>query len=488
MTDINEIVYSSKMFGEYSPYLHVKDGKAVISDSISDAISDLGEGNLELDVASVMSLLNFNYILGNRTLVKGISKVPWHSDVKKDGRVIRRLPLPHDSIVLHEKDVAKKMCDLLSKHLLADVLKKHTTIWLTLSGGYDSRIVAGIIKRILPKNNIVKVLAWGLENSLDVVYSKRIAERYDWEFLYVPFYDGYLSDTIQYAVEEGGAETSAIDYNPIETNDSLLKRISAKDAIIFAHYGDSIGRALYQGRHISTISLKKIRNPYCLFNYKIMRGCKKVVEADRELAWENDRSAENVKKIAINELDMHENYMRRMLTKRFKYCTKYDPFINEELVGFVYSLSAECRTSRVYEHILRDLDEYLLELPYANTGISFSGKVEKNNQLVKKQHNKSYEFLELYDDVKAILQAGKLIENNIIDAKALKYLLTIWPADVSLSALVSRLYGIEIFIQRFNVYVPLQDKSIISEYAAAIGARAYFYMKKFKRNFSSGAP
>ncbi len=55
------------MFGEYSPYLYVKDGKAVISDSIGEVISDLGERNVELDVAAVLSLLNFNYILGDRT-------------------------------------------------------------------------------------------------------------------------------------------------------------------------------------------------------------------------------------------------------------------------------------------------------------------------------------------------------------------------------------------------------------------------------------
>ena len=473
------------MFGEYSPYLYVKNGKALITDSISEVITTLGHEYLELDVASVLSLLNFNYICGDRTLIKGVSKVPWHSDVRKDGSVIRRAPIPHDSIVLDEIEIAGEMYNLLSKYLLDNVLNKHTTIWLTLSGGYDSRVIAGIINKTLQKNNIVKVLSWGLENSLDVIYARRIADRYDWEFLYVPFYDGYLEDLIQYAVQEGGAETSPIDYNPIETNNSVLKMIGTDDAIIFAHYGDGIGRGLYQGKHISGIKLKKIHNPYFLFNCKIVQTYKKVIEEDRALAWETDHSNQNVHRIAINELDRHENYMRRMLTKRFKYCNKYDPFTYEDLVIFVYSLSVQCRTTNVYKYLLSELDHYLVELPCANTGISFSGRVENNNKFDKKQHNKSYELLGMYEKVKDVLEGGKLLENNIIEAKALRYLLARWNKDESLGSLVSRLYDIELFIRRFNVNPVFNENDVFHEYAAGLGGRVYSYLKTLKRNFSS---
>ena len=483
MGDKNKIIYSSSLFGEYSPYCAIVDGKAKIYDTIGDVIRDTPHLKYELDIAAVLSLLNFNYILGDRTLIANVSKVPWHSDITIKGKVIRKPPITHDNNLLDEKIIAKRMYDLLREYLYRIITRKHSVIWLTLSGGYDSRIIAAIIKEVATKKNEIRVLNWGIPNSRDVVYAKKIADHYGWEYFYIPYDHRSNIDLIKYAVEEGGAEVSAIDYNPIEINPSILTKISPDDAIIFAHYGDSIGRASYGGKHISNIRLRKIHNPYFLFNTKNYIRYKKVIERDREQAWITDRSKQEVKAIAINELDMHENYMRRMLTKRFRFCKKYDPYTNNGLVQFVYSISPVCRNDKVYAHILEQTDRFLYELPWAKTGISFSG-IEENDNFCEKQHDKLRDFLNFYDEIRDCLLGGNLVRNNIINKEAVDYILSLWPRDWNLSAVLSKLYGIELFINRFDLDVPMLSKKQISHVEAFLAARCYNMLKKLKNRCS----
>ena len=181
----NSTIYSSGPFGEYSVYYAIIDGRTTIYDTLKEVIEDNHENTWDLDIAAVLSLLNFNYILGDRTLVKNICRVPWHSDVTSEGKVLRRPPIPHDHILLDERAIAKRMYELLCKYLAEYVANRHNIIWLTLSGGYDSRVIAGLLKKVTTNRNEVKVLNWGIPNSRDVVYAKKIAEHYKWEYIYI---------------------------------------------------------------------------------------------------------------------------------------------------------------------------------------------------------------------------------------------------------------------------------------------------------------
>jgi hypothetical protein len=208
---------------------------------------------------------------------------------------------------------------------------------------------------------------------------------------------------------------------------------------------------------------------------------KKVTEADRASAWQMDSSSDEVKEIATRELDMHENYMRRTLTKRFKYCQKYDPFTDEDLVKFAYSLAIDCRTSGPYKHLLKNLDAYLYEMPYANTGVAFSGQAEVAKTLVGRQHNKFVEFQNMSLDVSDKLLNGMLVNSKIINKGALKYVLNAWKKDASLSHLLSRLYGIEKFIEEFGV-MPRSLNRRFYEDSVSIGmARLHHGAKRLKR-------
>ncbi len=481
MVNNKNIIFSSGLFGEYSPYYAIFNGKAKIFDLIKDVIEYDSQINYNFDISAVLSLLNFGYILGDRTLVAEINKVPWHADITLEGEVIRRPPIPHGDIFLDEEKIAKKMHEILSRYLSENILEKHSTIWLTLSGGYDSRITAGLLKQNATSKNDIKVLNWGLPDSLDVVYAKKIAEHYSWEYIYIPYDKKQVADLIGYTVEEGGAEISWMDYNPIEINSSITNKIAPNDAIIFSHYGNGIGRGFYSGQHISKIRLKKINNPFFLFNTTHYNYYKKIIELDRAEAWANDITGPIIKTAAQNELDMHENYMRRMLTKRFSFCHKYDPFANVDLVKFVYSLSPKYRNIKCYQYLLQNIDQFLYELPWDKTKKSFSGIKETNNLLAQKQHNKWLDFLEFYEEVRFKLLKGHLAQNNILNYKALEYVLSSWKKNIKLSHLISRLYGIELFIEKYNLSINgLNKHSMVSEFKSYWGAKGYNFLKNAK--------
>lgn len=484
MVNNNEIIYSSGLFGEYSPYYAIYNGKAKVFELIKDAIKYDSRINYNFDKAAVLSLLNFGYILGDRTLVSEINKVPWHADITLEGDVICRPPIPHNDILLDEEIIAKKMHEILSGYLSKNILQKHSTIWLTLSGGYDSRIAAGLLKQNATSKNEIKVLNWGLPHSLDVVYAKKIAEHYNWEYIHIPYDKKQDVDLIRYTVDESGAEISPMDYNPIETNSSIINKIDPDDAIIFSHYGNSIGTGFYSGQHISKIRLKKIHNPFFLFNTAYYSYYKKIIELDRAKAWANDITKPVMKAVAQNELDMHENYMRRMLTKRFKFCNKYDPFANIDLVKFMYSLSPKCRNIKCYKHLLQNINQFLFDLPWDKTKKSFSGITETNNLFVQNQHNKFHDFLEFYEEMKFKLLKGYLVNNNILNYKTLEYVLSLWEKNIKLSSLISKVYGIELFIEKHNLNVnALKKKSMLSEFKSYCGAKSYNFLKNAKNSF-----
>jgi len=481
MVNKKNIIFSSGLFGEYSPYYAIFNGKAKIFDLIKDAIEYDSQINYNFDTSAVLSLLNFGYILGDRTLVSEINKVPWHADITLEGNVISRPPIPHDNIFLDEEKIAKKMHEILSKYLSENILEKHSTIWLTLSGGYDSRITAGLLKQNATSKNDIKVLNWGLPDSLDVVYAKKIAEHYNWEYIYIPYDKKQNADLIQYAVDESGAEISSLDYNPIEINSSITSKIAQDDAIVFSHYGDGIGRGFYTEQHISKVKLKKIRNPFFLFNTAHYSCYKKNIELDRAKAWANDITIPLMKTVAQNELDMNENCERRMFTKRFKFCKKYIPFTSVELVRFVFSLSPKCRNMKCYQYLLQNIDQFLYELPWGKTKKSFSGIKEENNLFVQKQHNKLHDFLEFYEEIRLKLLKGYLVENNIFNYKALEYVLLLWKNNIKLSPLIARLYGIELFIEKYNLNVNTLNKhSMLTEFKSYWGAKGYNFFKNAK--------
>lgn len=472
MASDRKVIYSSGLFGEYSPYYTIINGRAKVYDSLRQLIQDNPSKGFEFDPVSVLSLINFNHITGDRTLVKGVSRVPWHSDLHEDGTVTRHPPISHGSVKMDEDAVAEKIIEYMGAQL-SNILSKHRTVWLGLSGGYDSRVVAGVLRKVATEDNEIKVLNWGAENTRDTVYARRIAEHYQWEYVYIPISPSTIKSMMTYTVRQGGAEFSPFDYNPLEITPAISDRITKEDAVLFAHYGDTIGRGEAQGKHITKQNPKAIGNPYLLFNARCYGRFCRDLDYGRSQAWAMDQSDNAEKLVARNELCHEENFLRRVLTKKFPFCEKYDPFANVELVKFIYSLSADCRNDRIYERTLKKLDSFLYDLPWARTGSSFGGNKESDGSVKENYSPMKKDILAYKDEVGSRLLNGQLVKANIINRGALEQILSVWCSDTDLSQMISRLNGIELLISEYELFVePLPE----SRFANAIsGWWAYSY-------------
>ena len=107
-------------------------------------------------------------------------------------RVERRPPIPHGNAEAQPEQAARELRVRLEKELL-EVTKGRERILLQLTGGLDSRVIAGILKKLEPQiSGAIVCTTWGQRSSRDVAYAERIAHWYNWEFIHIP-YDGELT-------------------------------------------------------------------------------------------------------------------------------------------------------------------------------------------------------------------------------------------------------------------------------------------------------
>ena len=82
--------------------------------------------------------------------------------------------------------------------------------------------------------------------------------------------------------------------------------------------------------------------------------------------------------------------MRRMICHAMDYvrqfCDLHQAFTSDKVVSHMWSLSPNCRTNEVYQHLLKELDGKLYSLPWARTGVAPDGTVETDSTLQKENH------------------------------------------------------------------------------------------------------
>lgn len=450
---------NTEPFGDFSPYYFVKENQVFYADKFDDIFAYFKEINWVLDETAVLSLINFDYILGDRTLVNGIKRIPWHSTLKSDGTLIRETPIEHSNNIYSSKIIAAKLICLLEEELYT-YIKDHNNIWILQTGGLDSRVVLGVLISLIKKRNLNKnlqLITWGDEKSRDVIYSRMLADHYKLNWHHVPFDANILKENIEVSVDIGAAEVSPFHYHAMM---KLKDFVSKDDCVIAASYGDSIGRAEYSGSHLLNVKLHEINNNNGLFNWFVFQKNKSILEKDRASAWVTDREQSEIIK---NELDMQENYMRRMISHAMNCIRTFtnlrQAFTSKDIVSYVFSIAPFCRNSDIYFEIFKIVDPYLSEIPWARTGISPSRQVNHINEPYKKDYHDydNWFFNDYKDKLEMILFKGHLINSKIINKGELKYLHDFWRnQNIYLSQLFTKIYIIELFIKKYNINVNKQ--------------------------------
>jgi len=456
--EIDQVVRTEK-FGCFCPYYRQdpSNGRILVSDSLTEAISGIPVGKREIDPVACLALLRFNYILGDRTLIKGISKMPWHAELNIiTGELSRSRPIPHGNRLAQSEEIAAELHQRLRQEL-ASYLEGHSKVWVLLSGGLDSRIVAGVIHEIESDfNTDVYAVTWGVSNSRDVSYAKRIAEHLGWPWVHIPYDEALMWQNIHLVVGYGG-EVSGLHLHGMH---ALKDLVCADDVVIAAAYGDSIGRAEFRGFHLTRLQVPPISNPFGLLHRSIADDCARLATADRVLAWctEPDQSVE-----IVNDLDMQENYMRRMIGYIMNYirqfCELEQAFTSPDVVEYMWSFSPVCRQTEVYFRLLQSLDPFLLNLPWARTGIAPSGMKDQNPELLLQYHHLGRWCRECYrKELENLLLDGGLASLGIFNMSRVEYLLKKWLGEpvesMGLTEMVVKLASLELARQRWDLCAP----------------------------------
>jgi hypothetical protein len=437
-------------FGGFCPYWTMHGGQVLVADTAEEIIEAVPTPRRTIDPVAVVELLQFNYMLGDRTLIRDIWRMPWHSTLTGTGQLIRRPPIPHDVQQVSPPDSARQLIALLEEELLA-VAQNHPKIWLLLTGGLDSRVVAGILKRIESRlTGPIACVTWGLPDSRDVAYARQIATWYDWPFFHIPYDQKLVWDNLQRGAIWGGGEVSGIHLH----NMHWFHDKDHSDLVIASSFGDSVGRAEFSSIRLSALTLEPVRNAFHLIKRGLAKELLPLAEQDRATAWQH---AQPISPVVAAELDQQENYMRRMICHIMDYirqfCTLYQAFTSESVVGYMWSLSPDVRTDDVYVHTLQMIDRRLYSLPWARDGIALDGTVEPDPTLRKDYHTiPQWLHSDLRDRLADLIFSPNLQTLGIFNQPAIVHL---WerftngylPAGVT----ITKLCTIEIARQHFHV-------------------------------------
>lgn len=158
-----------------------------ISDSL-DIIKTEMRNEVTINDKSIVELLSSSYITGNETAYKEINIVDLGQYVEiKDNKIIPHYYFKHLNQATENKEYEEleNEYDEKNKKIFSHLINslENKTAIIPLSGGYDSRYIACMLR----KNNYENVICYtyGDKNTYEVEYSKEVAKKlgYKWFFI-----------------------------------------------------------------------------------------------------------------------------------------------------------------------------------------------------------------------------------------------------------------------------------------------------------------
>jgi hypothetical protein len=325
------------------------------------------------DHAAIACLLSYSFASCDRTLVSEIQRKPWLSSLSQDGE-IEFGPIPrHDTLVMSAPTAAKELGRLLEDELV-QVCQKHDDVYVLLSGGLDSRIVAGTIAKAVGDGRIrsrVRAVTWGMETSRDVVYAGLVANQLGIELLHVDLTSEHLLENINASADYLGALVSGVHLHRM----LWFRNLPPGSIVIAGSYGDSVGRAEFSGRHVLELGPLKLKHRYRLLKPGVWAVAQATI--DEDVARLHGRTPAESDYI-LREHEQQGIYMRNMIAHAMTVingdCLLYQAFTAPEVFSFMWALHPSIRTNSIYARLLESLNPDLARIPWARTNRALSGR------------------------------------------------------------------------------------------------------------------
>lgn len=443
--------------GFYNPFYINVNGKFEISN-----FSSLIKKNIDstqIDSTAIIEILTKDYALGNRTIVKGIYKTPWMARPNKElTKWEYYSKIKFNNIKLEKVEIANRLFALLKEEIKSYVQNKNK-IGILLSGGMDSRMVAGVLDSLIKNGEIgdvkVKAFTWGKKNSRDVAYAKVIAKRLKWDWKHFEM----TSDDLLCNIKETAIR--GCEFSPIHLH-AMLKVREDKDVdcILAGSFGDSIGRGEYSGKSILQLDdvRKGIDNKSGIFKKDIVkRYCTQI---DKDILSYRDTFPQNIVHQQI-EQDYQIHYWRRMLNPCMSVIDEKIPlnqaFTSPDIVSFMWSLDPALRNNEIYKELLKVFNTDLSDIPWARTGLKFDETVGVSDSFEKSHYSYSDMLSDdIYDYVKDLVLSDNIKRLNIFNIKTLEGIFKLMKTplyykDIILESKLLWIASLSLFIDLYKV-------------------------------------
>lgn len=444
--------------------------------------------DIELDKVALVEKACLPYMLGQRTLLKNVERAPWMHSYVNEQWLSESFP-NHDN---QNPDVAAFVLKLKNELLneAADYIGSVNTVGILLSGGMDSRVVAGVVRQLQLNNHHINVvgITWGSSNSRDVIYSQRICQQFGWEFVHFPITPETLRNNF-YVSAKMGAEVSPLHYHAM-TQVAELKGI---DVILAGSYGDSVGRAEFSGKHVTNLTsiLPKNINRLGLIKDELFKEVQQNINEDVELPSSYNVAENNLRKY---EIEQEYHYMRRMLQSCMHVVAEkipfYQMFTAPSVFGLMWGLTPDIRDNKWYAKLLELLPGDLLQIPWARTGKLYH-LPQGNGDSFDKQYHQYGLWLrtELKDEMLSALNSPVIRELGVFNNYSLDALASNWKrvtgvTNNQLDEVVSWLASLNMFIQK-NKISNLNDNYGLTttDYLNTIQGGSYGIIYSLARNY-----
>jgi asparagine synthase (glutamine-hydrolysing) len=317
--------------------------------------------------------------------------------------------------------IASDLGPLLDEEILA-VSEGRKEIYLLLSGGLDSRIVGGVLARLRNEGKLDARLVgvtWGLEDSRDVVYGRKVAEILSFEWIHVNM---SCNDLIH------GVETTAIDMGLLTSPVHLhcmhwFKNVSNDVLVLAASYGDSVGRAVFSGRHVLELAPLRPTNMFGLMRREVLASAYSGLMEDNSAL--HDRSPGQPRYV-LCEHAMQGHYMRNMIGQAMsvigQYCPIYQAFTDPKVYSYMWSIHPSLRTDGVYGELLEQLNPGLARLPWARTNRALRGATVGSQSGLRKNFHEYASWISgpLFERLRRYIDPDWFAETGIFDAGAIR--------------------------------------------------------------------
>ncbi|OYR83511.1 hypothetical protein DJ84_08010 [Halorubrum ezzemoulense] len=454
--------------------------------NIGDAIETIPQEERELDPVGVLEVLFRRWPLGDRTLVSNLRRSPWMAEPTDNGWKYHDVP-EHGDRRLPTKQVASQLVSELEREARS-YIESHNSVGLLLSGGLDSRIVAGITRILELDDDIDDVTAftWGIERCRDVYYAREIAEKFDWEFHHFPLDSGALKRNIRRAGELG-AEFSPLHLHALPD----IRDNADVDVILAGSYGNSIGRAEYSGHHVTDLykTVPFHLNKFGALRNEIVSTHRQTVQGD---AYEYRTRIDRSETYQYREIEQQLHYMRRLLQPCMTHVAEriplYQLFTAPEVVELMWSLDPEERGKSHCTAVLENLPGDLEQIPNAKSGIPPAGSEPVDDGLAK-EHHRYGRWLrnDLKDDIIQHIRSGPLY--RVLNRSTIERLFRIWPrantqSSNAIDELLSWLASLSVFVQTYNISVkPVKTDlmDLANQFVGPSSAQAYQIARELVR-------